>query len=93
MQEEDDLLDHVNKIKALAHELACLEAPVTDGDVVMTLLESLPPSFEFLITALETRPMKELTLEFVTACLMHEVTKRKENEPQGEGSALVSRFA
>lgn len=92
MQEEDDLLDHVNKIKALAHELACLEAPVTEGDVVMTLLESLPPSFEFLITALETRPMKELTLEFVTARLMHEVTKRKENEPQGEGSALVPRF-
>lgn len=65
MQEEDDLLDHVNKIKALADELACLEAPVTEGDVVMTLLESLPPSFEFLITALETRPMKEQYLSKV----------------------------
>ena len=91
MQEEDNLLDHVNKIKALADELACLEAPVTDGDVVMTLLESLPPSYEFLITALETRPIHELTMEFVTARLMHEMTKRKENEAQGEGSALVSR--
>ena len=92
MQEEDDLLDHINKIKALADELACLEAPVMDGDVMMTLLQSLPPSFEFLIPALETRPIKELTMEFVTACLMHEVNKRKENESQGEGSALVSRY-
>ena len=91
MQEEDDLLDHINKVKALADELACLEAPVTEGDVVMTLLESLPPSYEFLITALETRATKELTMEFVTARLMHEVTKRKESESQEEGSAFVSR--
>lgn len=58
----------------------------------MTLLESLPPSYEFLITALETRPIKELTMEFVSACLMHEMTKRKEGEAQGEGLALVSRY-
>ena len=91
MQEEDDLLDHINKVKALADELACLEAPVTEGDVVMTLLESLPPSYEFLITALERRATKELTMKFVTARLMHEVTKRKESESQEEGSALVLR--
>ena len=91
MQEEDDLLDHINKVKALADELACLETPVTEGDVVMTLLESLPPSYEFFITALETRATKDLTMEFVTARLMHEVTKRKESESQEEGSALVSR--
>ena len=48
---------------------------MTEGDVVMTLLESLPPSYEFLITALETRATKELTMEFVTVRLMHEVTK------------------
>ncbi len=50
-------LDHINKVKALADQLACLEVPVKDEDVVMTLLESLPPSYEYLITALETLPM------------------------------------
>ena len=44
----------------------------------MTLLDSLPTSYKHLITTLETRPMKKLTKEFVTARLMHEVTKRNE---------------
>ncbi len=61
-----------------------------DEDVVMTLLESLPPSYKYLITALETLPMQDLTMEYVTARLMHEVSKRKEKEPQGDDATLVS---
>ena len=91
MDEGDDLLDHVNKVKALADQLACLEVPVREEDIVMTLLESLPTSYEFLITALETMPTKELTMEYVTARLMHEMSKRKEKEPQGDDAAMVAR--
>ncbi len=80
MQEGEDLLDHINKVKALADQLTCLEVPMRDEDVVMTLLESLPPSYEHLITALETLPMQDLTMEFVTARLMHEVSKRREKD-------------
>ena len=93
MQEADDMLDHINKVKSLADQLTYLEVAIKDEDVVMTLLDSLPTSYEHLITALETRPMKELTLEFVTARLMHEVTKRKEKEPQGDEAAMVTRYA
>ena len=85
------MLDHINKVKSLADQLTCLEVAIKDEDVVMTLLDSLPTSYEHLITALETRPMKELTLEFVSARLMHEVTKRKEKEPQGDEAAMVTR--
>ena len=91
MQEGEDLLNHINKVKGLADQLACLEVPVRDEDVVMTLLESLPPSYEYLITALETMPMKELTMEYVTARLMHEMSKKKEKEPQGDDAAMVSK--
>jgi len=91
MVEGDDLLDHINNVKALADQLACLEVPVKDEDIVMTLLESLPASYEYLITALETMPMKELTMEYVTARLMHEVSKRKEKEPQGDDAAMMLR--
>ena len=87
----DDILEHINKVKSLADQLTCLEMPMKDDDVVMTLLDSLPPSFEHLITALETRPRKELTLNFITVCLMHEVSKRKEKEPQGDDAAMLSR--
>lgn len=91
MEEGGDMLDHINKVKSLADQLTCLDVGVKDEDVVMTLLESLPPSYEHLITALETRPVKELTVEFITSRLMHEVSKRKEREPQGEDAAMVSR--
>ena len=90
MQEGGDMLDHINKVRALSDQLTCLEVLVRDEDVVMTLLDSLPSSYNHLITTLETRDMKELTLEFVTARLMHEVSKRKDNEPHDEDAALVT---
>ncbi len=90
MQEGEDLLNHINKVKVLADQLACLEMSVRDEDVVMTLLESLPPSYEYLITALETLPMQDLTREFVTARLMREMSKRRAKEPQGGVVAVVS---
>jgi hypothetical protein len=51
------------------------------------LLESLPPSYEYLITALETKAREELTMDYVTARLMHEVSKRKEKDPRNEVAA------
>lgn len=38
--------------------------------------------FEYLITTLETMPMKELVLKYVVARLMHEISKRKGKEPK-----------
>ena len=67
---------YINHMKSLAHQLTDFEVPVRDEDIVMTLLESLPASFENLIVALETLRSKDLTMEFVTARMMHEVTKR-----------------
>ena len=91
MDEGTDILDHINKVKSLANQLTCLEVPMKEEDVVITLLDSLPPSFDHLITALERRPMKEFTFDFITTRLMHEVSKRKEKEPQGDDAAKLSR--
>ena len=41
MDESDDILMHINKVKSLADQLTCLEVPMKEGDVVMTLLDSL----------------------------------------------------
>ena len=49
MKKDDDLLDHINKIKALTNQLVCLEVHVTDEDIVITLFESLPTSYKYLI--------------------------------------------
>ena len=90
MDKGADILDHINKVKSLANQLTCLEVPMKNKDVVMTLLDSLLPSFDHLITALEMRSFLELTLDFITACLMHEVSKKKEKEPQEHDAAMLS---
>lgn len=63
MQKCGDLLDHINKVIALADQLDCLEVLARNKDVAMTLFESLSPSYEHLITALETMLLKELNIE------------------------------
>ena len=35
--------------------------------------------------------IKDLTMEYMTACLIHEMSKGKEKEPQCENAAIVSK--
>ena len=53
-----------------------------EEDNVMTLLKSLPASSEYLITSLESMPMKELMIKYMMAHLMYETSKCKEKEPK-----------
>lgn len=41
MQEGDNLLDHINKIKLLVDQLVCLKISMQIEDIIMTLFESL----------------------------------------------------
>ena len=86
-----NILDHNNKVKSFADQLTYLDVPIKEEDVVMTLLGSLPPLFDLLITTLETHSVKELTLDFNIAYLMYEVSNRKENGPQGDDAVMLSR--
>ena len=79
MEEEDDMLAYINKVKALADQLNGADVTISDRDIVMMLLESLPPSYEYLIVAMESSPIQELTLDYVTSRLLHELSRRKEN--------------
>jgi hypothetical protein len=90
MQELNELLQHINKVKILADQLEALDMPVTEGDIVMTILESLPSSFENLIVAMETKDIKEVTLIYVTSRLMHEVTRKEHQNVAMDNAALVA---
>jgi hypothetical protein len=79
MQEgDDDMLVHINTVKALVDQLRSIEVNITDQDVYMVLLMSLPPSFDNLVTSLESTSTKDVNLQFIIARLLHEVSKRKE---------------
>jgi hypothetical protein len=80
MQEGDDMLVHINTVKTLGDQLCSIEVNITDEDVYMTLLMSLPPSFDNLVTSLESMSTKDVDLQFIVARLLHEVSKRKECE-------------
>ena len=91
MEEGDDVLEHINKIKTLAEQLDAVGAPVSEDDLVITLLASLSESYGFLITALESRA-DSLSWEFVTSRLMHEDLKRKEKGVEGAASGQGQAF-
>ncbi|KAF1328946.1 Gag-pol polyprotein, partial [Globisporangium splendens] len=82
MEEGDNVLAHINKVKTLAEQLDAVGAPVSEDDLVITLLGSLSESYQFLITALESRS-DTLTWELVTSRLLHEDMKRKEQGGDG----------
>lgn len=86
MQEGEDLLEHTKKIKALADQLACLEVFVRDEGVVMTLVSS----YEYLISALETLKFAYLSMDYVNARLMHEVSKKREKSSQSSYASLMA---
>uniref|UniRef100_A0AAV1UYL3 Uncharacterized protein n=1 Tax=Peronospora matthiolae TaxID=2874970 RepID=A0AAV1UYL3_9STRA len=91
MEEGDDVLEHINKIKTLAEQLDAVGAPISEDDFVITLLGSLSDSYQFLITALESRA-DTLTWELVTSRLLHEDMKRKEQGGGVDGSAQGQAF-
>jgi hypothetical protein len=80
MQEGDEMLVHINTMKALADQLRSIEVNITDEDVYMVLLMSLPPSFDNLVRSLESMSTKHVDLQFIITRLLHEVSKRKECE-------------
>ena len=86
MGEGDDVLEHINRLKTLAEQLDAVGAPVSEDDLIITLLASLSESYQFLITALESRA-DSLSWELVTSRLMHEDLKRKEQGGGIEGAA------
>jgi len=77
MQEGDDMLVHINMMKAFADRLRSTEVNIMDEDVYMVLLMNLLPSFDNLVTSLESMSTKDVDLQFIVTRLLHEVSKRK----------------
>jgi hypothetical protein len=77
-------------VKALANQLRSIEVKIENEDVYMVLFMSLPPSFDNLVTSLESMSTKDVDLQFIVAQLLQEVSKRKESENM-ENAALLNK--
>ena len=75
-EEGTSMIEHVNNLKTLAERLEALGDPVTEKDLVMTLMTSLSETYNNLITTLETVKEDELTWEYVRDRVLSEHGRR-----------------
>ena len=73
------MTDHCNNLKTIAEQLEALDDPVTEREIVMILISSLPPAYNNLITALETLKGENLTWNYVRDRVIHEYERKKSN--------------
>lgn len=88
LQEGESMQEHINKVTTLAEQLEAIGATISDDDIAMTLLCSLPESYESLLVALESRT-DNLTAEIVRTRLLQEEARRKENTVKEESAFFV----
>ena len=89
MAEDTSVTDHVKQMKELAEKLAAIKAPISEEDQVVTLLGSLPSSYDHLVTVLEAKT-DNLSLDFVQQSLLNEELKRGEKSaPSGTSTDQV----
>jgi hypothetical protein len=65
------LQNHINFVNELAKRLASIGSPVNEEDILLSLLASLPSSYENVVVALETHHTA-LTVDLVTTALLNE---------------------
>jgi hypothetical protein len=73
------LQSHINLVHDLADQLDAIGAGVSDEDMAMTLLCSLPDSYDYLIVALESRNSEDLSFDFVSTRLLSEEKRKGES--------------
>ncbi len=73
--------EHLSKLGAIIKELHVIKATIPEKVKIMMLLMSLPQSYEYLVTfleSLESFNLKKLTQEVVTTRLLNEELMKKE---------------
>lgn len=80
MSEGTPIEEHLKFMKELTDKLAAVDAVITEEDQVVTLLGSLPTSFDNLVTALEAR-VDDISLSFVHQALLNDELKRRDVKP------------
>jgi len=87
---------HINTIQGIADQLDAIEAPVKDVELALTILCSLPESYQPLIIALEALPPNDITFDRVCARLLAEEKRQQESSSNvqiGDVTAYLSQNA
>jgi hypothetical protein len=74
--------EHINTVRELAEQLNAIGAPISDGDLAITLLCSLSDTYDPIIISLESRDPKDITFDLIAARLLAEELRQKESVGQ-----------
>ena len=91
MSEGDSIAAHINKVRELAEQLASIGEKVSDLWMIMTLLGSLPESYQTLVVTLGTKEPSALTMEMVTAQLQQEESRHQGSGSSSEAALMVTK--
>lgn len=89
LAENGDVESHLVEIEGLFERLTLAGQQVDDSMKVAMILRSLPDSFCGLVTALESRPDADLTLQLVKSKLLDESERRKERSGDSNGAKAM----
>lgn len=70
--------DHINMVNELATRLASIGSPVSEEDILLVLLASLPDAYDNIVVALETHHTS-LTVDIVTSALLNEERRQADH--------------
>lgn len=77
--EAEPMEEHLLRFERIIWELAPADIVMHERLVVFNLLQTMPKSFQQLVTVLETQPAEQCTLDFVKARLLSENVERPNN--------------
>ena len=83
MKDNETMTEYLDKFRTATEELEAIGSPMEEEDLISTLLNSLPSSYDNLIISLESRG-DEITLDFVHARLLQEELRREKRGEEGE---------
>jgi hypothetical protein len=88
LEENESIMEFINKIQKLKMQLEQIGSNVTDEEVLLTVFNGLPEKYRSVVTALQC--FNNLTLDMVTSRLLHEELRLNQHQ-EHEDKALFSR--
>ena len=77
LSEDGDMEAHISGFSHTVNQLMALGTELDDNLLAAMLLGSLPESYDTLVTALESRPEKDITQQLIKSKLIDEYKRRK----------------
>ena len=83
MKDNETMTEYLDKFRTATEELEAIGSPMEEEDLIATLLNSLPSSYDNLIVSLESRA-DQIDLDFIHARLLQEELRRDKRGEEDE---------